>query len=132
MAMIALLALAALPAKSETTADCDAIHTGPCTKQARERAVTLEIDPKPVKHMSELTFRVRIEPCSGMPSTLMLDMSMPGMVMGKNQIRMVRTGDCAWEGKGIIVRCMSGRKLWRATLITSELGNPAFTFNVRN
>ena len=132
MAVLTLLAPASLQAKPETRADCDAIHTGPCSRRAGERTVTLEIDPKPVRHMSELTFRIRIEPCPGIPSTLMLDLGMPGMVMGKNQVRMIRDGSCTWSGRGIIVRCMSGRRLWRATLMSPELGNPAFTFNVRD
>jgi hypothetical protein len=119
-------------ARAEAQADCNAIHSGPCTKKAGERLVTLEIDPKPVRHFAELTFRITIAPCDGMPSNIKLDLGMPGMIMGKNQVDMTRKGACTWEGRGVIVKCRSGRTLWRATLLAPELGNPAFTFNVRN
>jgi hypothetical protein len=132
MALFAMMALCPLPASSETAADCNAIHTGPCTKLVQERKVTLEIDPKPVRHMAELTFRVTVEPCMELPSILLLDLGMPGMMMGENRVRMSRKSACTWEGKGIIVRCMSGRKLWQATILSPALANPSFTFDVRD
>jgi len=120
------------PSFAETVADSHALHSGPCTMQAASRKVTLEIDPKPVRHMAELTFRVTIDPVDGVPPALLLDLGMPGMAMGKNQVRMVRQKDGTWKGKGIIVRCMSGRTLWQATILSPALGNPAFTINVRD
>ncbi len=132
MALLAMMTLCSPPARPETSADCNAINTGPCTKQVRQRMVTLEIDPKPVRHMAELTFRVTLDPCTELPSILLLDLGMPGMMMGKNQVTMVRKNSCNWEGKGIIVRCMSGGKTWRATILSPELGNPSFTFDVRD
>jgi len=113
-------------------AECDTIHTRPCTKVAAGRNVTLDITPKPVRHMKELTFTVTIDPCTSLPDTLQLDLSMPGMYMGKNRVTLAKTGECSYTGKGIIVRCMSGRTLWQATLLLPELNNPAFTFNVRD
>ncbi len=130
--MLGALAFGTAPAAAEPAADSNAIHAGPCTRSAAGREVTLEIDPKPVKHMKELTFRVTVEPCEGLAPNLLLDLSMPGMVMGRNQVRMSKRSGCTWEGKGLIVRCMSGRTLWKATLLSPELGNPAFTFNVRD
>jgi hypothetical protein len=132
MALLAMMTLCAPPARPETPADCNAIHTGPCTKLVQERKVTLEVDPRPVRHMAELTFRVTVEPCTELPPILMLDLSMPGMMMGNNQVRMSRKTRCTWEGKGIIVRCMSGRTLWKATILSPVLSNPSFTFNVRD
>ena len=130
--LLAIAAFGSAPCRAIEVADSDAIHAGPCTKTVANRNVTLEIDPKPVRHMQELTFRIRIDPCEGLASNLLLDLAMPGMVMGRNQVRMTRINACTWEGKGIIVRCMSGRRLWRATLLSPELGNPSFTFNVRD
>jgi hypothetical protein len=130
--IFAALAFTAGRSHADTIADSNAIHAAPCTKTAAGRQVTLEIDPKPVRHMQELTFRVSIDPCDGIPSNILLDLGMPGMVMGRNQVRMSRKSASAWEGKGIIVRCMSGRRLWRATLLRPELGNPSFTFDVRD
>ncbi|MBZ4219122.1 MAG: hypothetical protein LAC69_02885 [Chlorobium sp.] len=113
-----------------TERECN-IHQGPCSITSGSYNVTLNIDPKPVKHMKELTFRVTVTPCDKLPGILLLDLSMPGMEMGKNQVTLVRKSACIYEGKGIIVRCMSGRTLWRVTILSDELNNPAFTFNVR-
>jgi hypothetical protein len=132
MALLVVMTLGAAPGLADYAADSNAIHNGPCTKKAENREVTLDITPRPVRHMQELTFRVTMVPAERLPSTLILDLSMPGMVMGKNQVTLKKRPDGAWEGKGIIVRCMSGRTLWKATLLSSELGNPAFTFNVRD
>jgi hypothetical protein len=115
-----------------TIADCNAIHSGPCTKQSAGRTVVLEINPRPVRQMAELTFAVTVTPGTALPSTLTLDLSMPGMYMGKNQVVLQRKSTCTWEGKGVIVRCMSGRKLWQATIVSADLGNPSFTFEVRD
>ncbi|NTV06293.1 MAG: hypothetical protein HGA59_07285 [Chlorobiaceae bacterium] len=107
------------------------IHQGPCTITTGSRSFTLNIEPKPVSAMKELTFSVTVTPCNKLPDTLLLDLSMPGMQMGKNQVTLVRKSGCIYEGKGIIVRCMSGRTLWQVTILSDELKNPAFTFNVR-
>jgi hypothetical protein len=82
--------------------------------------------------MAELTFSVTVTPGTAIPSTLTLDLSMPGMYMGKNQVVLQRKSTCTWEGKGVIVRCMSGRKLWQATIVSADLGNPSFIFEVRD
>ena len=113
------------------TAVDNSIHEKACTVTAGQRTVTLNIEPKPVKHMKELTFSVTVTPCDKLPETLLLDLSMPGMQMGKNQVTLVKKSGCLYEGKGIIVRCMSGRTLWQATILSDTLNNPAFVFNVR-
>ena len=107
------------------------IHKAPCTITAGQRTVTLNIEPKPVHAMKELTFSVTVTPCDKLPETMLLDLSMPGMQMGKNQVTLVKKSACLYEGKGVIVRCMSGRTLWQATILSRELNNSAFTFNVR-
>ncbi len=118
---------------TEATADCDP-HAGPCTKEVDGYTVTLDISPKPVRHMKELTFGVVFS--GGSPAlfsdSLLLDLSMPGMEMGKNQVVLKKAGDNRYTGKGIIVKCLSGRTLWRATLLISETLEPTFTFNVRD
>ena len=107
------------------------IHEKACTITSGSYTVTLNIDPKPIKHMKELTFSVTVSPCDKLPASLLLDLSMPGMAMGKNQVTLVKKSACRYEGKGIIVRCMSGRTLWQVTLLSDKLNNPAFTFNVK-
>ena len=109
----------------------NSIHEKACTVTAGNRTITLNIDPKPVRAMKELTFSVTVTPCDKLPDTLLLDLSMPGMQMGKNQVTLVKKSGCRYEGKGIIVRCMSRQTLWQVTILSDELNNPTFTFNVR-
>lgn len=117
---------------AEPRANSNAIHEGPCAKQVNGRAVTLEITPRPVRHMQPLLFRVTVEPADNLPPVLTIDFSMPGMYMGENRMKLVRTAPGVWEGRGVIVRCMSGRKLWQIKVLSPELGNPAFSFDVRD
>jgi len=107
------------------------IHQGPCTITSGSHSYTLNIEPKPVSAMKELTFSVTVTPCNRLSDKLLLDLSMPGMPMGKNQVTLIRKSGCSYEGKGIIVRCMSGRTLWKVTILADEPTNPAFIFNVR-
>jgi len=129
--LLLLVVLSAWMFPAPEKPDCN-IHEGPCTKKAGTATVTLDITPRPVRHMEELLFSLTVKPCSSLPDTLMLDLSMPGMDMGKNQVSLVKTGNCLYRGKGIIVKCKSGRKLWKATLLAAPLNNPAFTFDVRD
>ncbi|UZJ38496.1 hypothetical protein [Prosthecochloris sp. SCSIO W1103] len=127
------LALFSCSSGTDATPDCDP-HAGSCMKQAGDYTITFDMSPKPVLHMKELTFKVSFS--SDSPSissdTLLLDLSMPGMDMGKNEVVLRKVGDNQYNGKGIIVKCPSGRTLWRATLLLSENMKPAFTFNVRD
>ena len=127
-----LLFIAAIPLDAEPRANSNAIHSGPCSKQSNSHTVTLDITPRPVRAMQPLLFRVSVEPAGDLPPVLMLDFSMPGMYMGQNRMKLVRTASGAWEGRGVIVRCMSGKKLWQLMLLSPELGNPAFSFDVRD
>jgi len=131
MAVLIACTLIPLLLHAEEAADCT-IHAGSCTKQAGAYSVTLDISPKPVRHMADLAFSLTVTPCTELPDTLVLDLSMPGMHMGLNRVFLSRTSGCTYRGKGIIVRCMSGRTLWRVTVLSPLLNNPSFTFNVRN
>ncbi|TLU85714.1 MAG: hypothetical protein FDX30_04315 [Chlorobium sp.] len=104
--------------------------SGPWTKQTAGRTVTMDIWPKPLRAMAELTFCLTVTPSGALPDAIPLDLDMPGMMMGKNQVLLKRSGCCTWKGTGIIVRCMSGRKLWQATINCEALNNTAFPFNV--
>lgn len=117
---------------SEIQADCDP-HAGPCMKTSGPYTVTLDISPKPVRHMQELLFEASVSGGSPLFSadTLLLDLSMPGMEMGKNEVTLRKAAENLYRGTGVIVKCLSGRTLWRATLSISETLKPSFTFNVR-
>ncbi|MEF8823542.1 MAG: hypothetical protein V5B78_04980 [Desulfohalobiaceae bacterium] len=107
-----------------------AIQEGACTLSAGNRTVTLNIQPKPVQAMQELTFRVEVsgEPPSSPP---VIDLDMPGMEMGPNQVRLRPVKATVFEGTGVIVRCPSGKRLWSATVILSETTKAKFLFRVR-
>ena len=97
--------------------DCR-IDAGPCTRSVRSLQVTFDVLPKPVKVMKELTFSVMVLD-NGKPvndASVSVDLTMPGMVMGTNTVMLQRLDSSAYEGKGVIVRCPSGKKLWKATV----------------
>ena len=114
---------------------CDIQH-GPCTSEAQGMTITFDIRPKPVKTMSELRFMVTIKK-SKIPVTdasVALDLSMPGMYMGKNRPVLKHLGLGTYQGTGIITRCASGQRTWQAK-ITLGRGDPAtialFQFEVQ-
>jgi hypothetical protein len=114
--------------------DCQ-INTGPCIKQIPHDRVqiTFDINPKPVKFMEELTFRITLiqdaKPIGDAKVTM--DLTMPGMFMGKNSPVIKHVKEGVYEGKGVIPRCPSGRKVWRAAVSIERGGKTAsvdFTF----
>jgi len=108
--------------------DC-AIDQGPCSSTVAGRQVVFDISPRPVKTMKELTFTISIIGKNIAP-TLLLDLSMPSMYMGKNEVILKKTPDGSYSGKGIIPRCPSGNKLWRAEVTIPGAGKVSYTFNV--
>ncbi len=104
-------AIAADPT-SENLINCS-IQQGPCTKDLRGMTVTLDILPKPVMAMKDLKFQVIL---SGEKPTAnpYIDLGMPGMDMGPNRVELRAVKDSVYEGQGIIVRCPSGRRTWKA------------------
>ena len=103
-------------------ADCD-IQRGHCRRETLN-GITVEFDvqPKPVSAMADLSFIVRLKR-DGMPlnaASVALDLSMPGMFMGKNRPFLTKVGDGRYEGRGVITRCMSGSKIWRAEVIVKQ------------
>ncbi|HAK87824.1 MAG TPA: hypothetical protein DHV16_09390 [Nitrospiraceae bacterium] len=110
--------------------DCN-IDSGPCTKRIGASEIILDITPRPVKVMKELSFTVTLRGKTA--DRLILDLGMPGMYMGKNKVVLKKTADDTYKGKGVIPKCPSGRKLWRATVYLPDAGNNKkadFIFNV--
>ena len=120
-------AIAAEPV-SENTVNCD-IQQGPCTKDLGDMTVSLDILPKPVKAMQDLKFQVTVSgPKPVRPAHI--DLGMPGMNMGPNRVELRPVQENVYEGHGIIVRCPSGRKIWKATVTLLEAGKVEFVFDV--
>lgn len=120
-------AIAADPA-SGSLVNCD-IQRGPCTQELAGMAVTLDILPRPVKAMKDLKFRVTVS--GGEPvRAASIDLGMPGMDMGPNRVELRPVKDHVYEGEGVIVRCPSGRRTWKATVTLPESGKVEFVFDV--
>jgi hypothetical protein len=113
---------------SENAINCD-IQQRPCTKELAGMTVTLDILPKPVKAMKDLKFQVTL---SGGKTTVppYIDLGMPGMNMGPNRVELRPLKGNLYEGQGVIVRCPSGRRTWKATVTLPEAGKVEFVFDV--
>lgn len=96
---------------------------GPCVINSEAGCslpgITFSIEPRPVRAMRENVFRVRIEDPAMVPegTDLALHLSMPGMDMGINRMRLKNFRPGMYSGKGVIPRCPSGSKLWRAAIL---------------
>jgi hypothetical protein len=89
----------------------------------------MNIQPKPVKAMQDLTFTLTF---SGEKPAVnpYIDLGMPGMDMGKNRVILKPAGDSVFQGVGVIVRCRSGRRTWKATVTVPSIGAVEFIFDV--
>jgi hypothetical protein len=109
---------------------CD-IHQGPCSQTIGDTEVSLEITPHPVMAMRELHFKVMVR--GRYPSQPpFVDLDMQGMFMGPNVVRLTASSPRTYEGRGLIVKCMSHRTKWRATVCLPEIGAAHFFFDVAN
>jgi hypothetical protein len=108
--------------------NCDIQHSS-CTQELSDTKVVLDISPKPVKAMTDLKFRI-ILTGKQPKAPLYIDLGMPGMKMGPNRVPLKSVGNGVHEGTGIIVRCPSGKKVWKATVIVPNMGTAEFIFDV--
>lgn len=113
---------------SESSINCDA-HKGVCSQALGNLTVSLEITPRPVKAMQDLIFQVSI---SGpqLSKVPFIDLGMPAMKMGPNRVMLKRIRRGLYEGKGVIVKCPSGRRIWFANVTIPESGEVKFIFDV--
>lgn len=111
-----------------TLVNCDIQHTY-CTQELSDTRVVLDITPKPVKAMADLTFRITLT--GKQPAAPpYIDLGMPGMKMGPNRVSLKSLGNGVYEGTGIIVRCPSGKKVWKAMVTVPDMGTAEFIFDV--
>ena len=110
--------------------NCD-LHQGACARNLSGSTVTLAVTPRPVRAMQDLLFRVafsaKLPPNAKLPY---IDLGMPGMKMGRNRVQLKFAGSDTYEGRGVIVRCPSGRRTWRATITVPDFGQTDFIFDV--
>jgi hypothetical protein len=106
------------------------VQQGPCVQMVGGRKVTLEITPRPVKAMQELTFKVSVEGAADSLKPPYIDLNMPAMDMGRNRVLLTHQGRGVFQGQGVIVRCRSGRRTWQAKTTFPGLGSASFIFDV--
>jgi hypothetical protein len=115
-------------AAGEAIINCDA-HNGICTQSSGDLSVSLEISPRPVKAMQDLVFRVTLK--GTVPASHPhIDLGMPAMKMGPNQVVLKPIGPGTYEGTGVIVRCKSGKRTWFANVVVPDAGEVKFIFDV--
>lgn len=97
--------------------------------------IDFDLSPKPLKAMNDLTFSVRLnkadEPVS--TATVTIDLTMPGMYMGKNQITLSPQGPGKYVGTGVVTICPMHGKIWQADVSAQGqdfVATAAFRFEV--
>jgi hypothetical protein len=112
----------------ESTNMCD-LNYSPCTKSLSGCRVTLDINPKPIRAMKNLTFTVVL---SGKKpeSEPSIGLGMPGMTMGPNRVNLKLMKEGTYQGEGVVVKCPSGKKTWQAIVTIPPLGIVEFVFDV--
>ena len=91
--------------------------------------MTLDINPKPIRAMKNLTFIVVVsgKKPEAEPS---IALGMPGMKMGPNQVNLTLVKEDTYQGEGVVVKCPSGKKTWQAIVTIPPLGIVEFVFDV--
>jgi hypothetical protein len=92
--------------------------------------VGLTITPQPIRAMKPLHFQVIVKD-DGEPQSVMVDLSMPGMYMGINQVTMKKSRPGVYEGVGIIPICPTGLTLWQASVFIDNQVAGDFFFDVQ-
>ena len=106
------------------------IQDGPCIQEVAGRKVTLEVLPRPVRAMQDLIFKITIDGNHILSQPPHIDLNMPAMDMGRNRVSLKLNDNGAYEGTGVIVRCKSGHRTWRATVNVPGIGKTDFIFDV--
>lgn len=99
-------------------AACD-LGAGPCTEASGATRITLEAGPRPLRALAEIELAVDLA-SGGAPvegAAVAVDLSMPGMFMGENRVDLRPAGNGRYVGRGVVVRCASGRRDWVAGVV---------------
>jgi nitrogen fixation protein FixH len=110
---------------------CDA-GAKSCASDVGDLRIVLDLSPRPPLPLSELEAAVRLTrggaPVSGAEVAVLL--SMPGMYMGENRIPLSASGDGRYAGKGVLLRCATGRRDWVADVVVRlpDAGEPRARF----
>lgn len=108
--------------------NCD-IQENACKQKLADTVVVLDINPKPVKAMTDLEFRITLSGKQPVKPPY-IDLGMPGMKMGPNRVLLKPVGKNVFKGTGVIVRCPSGKRIWKAVVTLPGMGTVEFVFDV--
>jgi hypothetical protein len=92
---------------------------------AGTQEVTLSLAPWPPRAMEEISFAVELPRFDG-TALPRVELSMPGMEMGRNRVPLARSGAGVFRGTGVFVRCPSGKREWDATVTVPDRGKAVF------
>jgi hypothetical protein len=92
--------------------------------------VRFTVTPQPVRAMKPLLFQVDLRDYEE-PRSVIVDLSMPNMYMGLNQVALKKNNPGTYEGVGIIPICPSGLTLWQASVIVDNQVAGNFFFDVQ-
>ncbi|MBW1841858.1 MAG: hypothetical protein JRI75_08705 [Deltaproteobacteria bacterium] len=126
--VVAAVSVRAAETDHQGIVNCD-IQQNPCRQKLADTEVVLDINPKPVKAMTDLKFRITLSGKQPVKPPY-IDLGMPGMKMGPNRVSLEPRGEGVYEGTGIIVRCPSGKRVWKARVTVPETGSVEFVFDV--
>ncbi|MBW2605487.1 MAG: hypothetical protein JRE28_14450 [Deltaproteobacteria bacterium] len=125
---VLILPITAKAADHSKIINCD-VHHGTCTQKLTGTDVILDISPKPVRAMTDLEFTITLTGKHG-ASEPFIDLGMPGMKMGPNRVFLKSNAKGVYSGTGTIVRCPSGKRIWKATVTVPDTGSVEFIFDV--
>lgn len=122
------------PDSSGADSTCD-LHAGACSLAVGDLIVTLAITPRPIRAMTDLYFHVSV--IGDFDGTPYIDLDMVAMHMGRNRVRLAsddgesaRDAVRAFRGTGVVVKCPSGKRAWKATVVLPDIGEAVFHFDV--
>ncbi len=92
--------------------------------------VRFSITPQPVRAMKPLHFQVVVKDAKE-PQSVSVDLSMPDMYMGMNQVAMKKSSPGMYKGVGIIPICPTGLTIWQASIIIDNQVAGDFFFDVQ-
>ncbi len=127
--LLAPIAPSVADSKVPANINCQ-IQKGPCNQTIDGRKVTLEVLPRPVKAMQDLTFKVSTDGQVADGQQPFIKLNMPAMDMGKNRVPLKLNDNGVYQGRGVIVRCRSGKRTWKATVVFPGIGSADFIFDV--
>jgi nitrogen fixation protein FixH len=105
--------------------DGDPLPPGTLRAAAGTQRVILSLDPWPPRAMEEIAFDVSLPGYEG-DAPPRVELSMPGMEMGRNRVPLSRSGDGHFRGTGLFVRCPSGKRDWVAAVSVPGRGKAVF------